>query len=547
MSATLEGILNLVSDIQRSVTDLPSRINVPSSQVTVVSGLSDIDQRLGLVVAGEFRAGNGKDPGKGFTGVRIAYPPMAYGTPTYNIVGVNADVLQFGLRATDGVALAGAGNIQMDAVGLTVMPGAYISFREAPGFYVRGTLEWEDDGTYNIVHLRSQGGTAPARAPMVRLRANNYQSTAIATLSLSTNYFEILTEENTGAYGSTQPFWIDFTNISTSGIYEAYFLRTNVNIEKGLNLGNAVGATAGQLRLANGASGGAIVAYDGSYRSLTYDALSHTWGTSGTAYMVMASGGAVTISSGSLTLGAAAVASVNFAMYSTTSGAASSIEIGAGGSGNRFAYIDFVGDATYTDYGLRVIRNNSGANTSSTITHRGTGSLVLHTNESANIEFWTANAQVGVITPTGTLTMTGSAGAYSAKTSDAGTNTAVGLLILGHESSAGASIAANFGIDRVVNLQTTANYRTAEEDLCRWAVATDASRRAYRDFYMFDATAGRLCLRLEATGTAAAIGFLGTGAVARQNVTGSRGGNAALASLLTALANFGLITDSTSA
>jgi hypothetical protein len=50
-------------------------------------------------------------------------------------------------------------------------------------------------------------------------------------------------------------------------------------------------------------------------------------------------------------------------------------------------------------------------------------------------------------------------------------------------------------------------------------------------------------IRLGATGTS--IGFLGATAVARQNITGSRGGNAALASLLTALASFGLITDST--
>jgi hypothetical protein len=40
------------------------------------------------------------------------------------------------------------------------------------------------------------------------------------------------------------------------------------------------------------------------------------------------------------------------------------------------------------------------------------------------------------------------------------------------------------------------------------------------------------------------IGFLNTAAVSKQTVTGSRGGNAALASVLTALANFGLITDS---
>lgn len=58
------------------------------------------------------------------------------------------------------------------------------------------------------------------------------------------------------------------------------------------------------------------------------------------------------------------------------------------------------------------------------------------------------------------------------------------------------------------------------------------------------------------TGTATALivqksggtlGFLGTGGVTKQTITGSRGGNVALASLLTALASHGLITDSTTA
>ncbi len=46
------------------------------------------------------------------------------------------------------------------------------------------------------------------------------------------------------------------------------------------------------------------------------------------------------------------------------------LEVGHGGSGNRNAYIDLVGDDTYTDYGLRIIRANGGANTSSQIIHR---------------------------------------------------------------------------------------------------------------------------------------------------------------------------------
>lgn len=43
------------------------------------------------------------------------------------------------------------------------------------------------------------------------------------------------------------------------------------------------------------------------------------------------------------------------------------------------------------------------------------------------------------------------------------------------------------------------------------------------------------------------VGFFGSGGTTRPTITGSRGGNAALANLLTALSNMGLITDSTTA
>lgn len=43
------------------------------------------------------------------------------------------------------------------------------------------------------------------------------------------------------------------------------------------------------------------------------------------------------------------------------------------------------------------------------------------------------------------------------------------------------------------------------------------------------------------------VGFNNTAPIAKPSITGSRGGNAALASLITALANYGLVTDSTTA
>jgi hypothetical protein len=55
-------------------------------------------------------------------------------------------------------------------------------------------------------------------------------------------------------------------------------------------------------------------------------------------------------------------------------------------------------------------------------------------------------------------------------------------------------------------------------------------------------TAGLLRFRIGSNG---ATGFFGSTGTTKPTITGSKGGNAALASLLTALANLGLVTDST--
>ena len=68
-------------------------------------------------------------------------------------------------------------------------------------------------------------------------------------------------------------------------------------------------------------------------------------------------------------------------------------EVGYGRTGNGFSYVDLIGDATYTDYGLRILRNNTGPNTSSVIYHRGTGDFSIITQEAANITLRTANTE----------------------------------------------------------------------------------------------------------------------------------------------------------
>jgi len=79
------------------------------------------------------------------------------------------------------------------------------------------------------------------------------------------------------------------------------------------------------------------------------------------------------------------------------------LEIGEGATGNRNSYIDIVGDTTYTDYGLRFIRNNTGANATSEIKHRGTGNLNFTTQEAGAIVFNTTNSPRVTILPAGNV------------------------------------------------------------------------------------------------------------------------------------------------
>lgn len=129
--------------------------------------------------------------------------------------------------------------------------------------------------------------------------------------------------------------------------------------------------------------------------------------------------------------------------------------------------------------------------------------------------------------------------------SDSGTTNAVTALKIGHESSGTPS--AGFGTEIRFQLKSsTTSDRDAGGIATTWATATDATRKARTVHTIYD-TAAREAMRFEASGTAAMISFYGAAATAQLTVTGSRGGNAALASLLTQLATLGLIVDGSSA
>jgi hypothetical protein len=85
--------------------------------------------------------------------------------------------------------------------------------------------------------------------------------------------------------------------------------------------------------------------------------------------------------------------------------------LGAGRTGNGFSQINLIGDATYTTFGVQLIRGNTGANAPSTLNHRGNGNfsikcldaggqLILQNN--AGVRFVTNDTGIGFYGTAGT-------------------------------------------------------------------------------------------------------------------------------------------------
>ena len=72
-----------------------------------------------------------------------------------------------------------------------------------------------------------------------------------------------------------------------------------------------------------------------------------------------------------------------------SSGGTRRIKVGSGRTDNAYSFIDFVGDATYTTFGLRLVRNNTGSNTTSALQHRGTGLMSISTVDAAPLSLTT--------------------------------------------------------------------------------------------------------------------------------------------------------------
>jgi hypothetical protein len=194
------------------------------------------------------------------------------------------------------------------------------------------------------------------------------------------------------------------------------------------------------------------------------------------------------------------------------------------------------------------------------------GTLTIAPGATLIMSFWTINGGTGNLSCTGNfqvivndvgitraatkaMRVTDASTGYGSLASgvtDAGTTTTPVGLTVGHNTSGTAAAGFGSAMTFLAQSSTTAD-RNVGKILAPWSVATDASRAGGLSLYACDSTGtDRLGVQVLSDGSQAMLGFYGATPVAKAAVTGSRGANAALASLLTALANLGLITDSSS-
>ena len=131
----------------------------------------------------------------------------------------------------------------------------------------------------------------------------------------------------------------------------------------------------------------------------------------------------------------------------------SDLNILASGSSDD-AVVDLIADATYTDYGLRLIRKDT-ANGASQILHRGTGSLELNTDEAAPIVLTTDSTERARLDATGVF-MVGQTSLYDSTVYD--TNGS-GVIQCGglHGNRPGISCTQNSASSTIaIGFQTTA-------------------------------------------------------------------------------------------
>jgi hypothetical protein len=179
------------------------------------------------------------------------------------------------------------------------------------------------------------------------------------------------------------------------------------------------------------------------------------------------------------------------------------IRVGSDRTGNGYSYIDLVGDVTYTSYGLRLIRSNTGANAASSIYHRGTGLFAIVTQEAANLFLGTANTERMRITSTGLVGIGTSSPAAKLHSSVSSSGAA---------ATGGVNLAGFFEAATVAGIQLSSGTGSPAYLFMGDAADTDAFRiqagdgftqisaSGASDYMRFDTGGFTECMRIDSSG-----------------------------------------------
>lgn len=227
--ADVQDVYEALVKLEYAVDNLPQKILLSANQVVIVGGLSDLSENLGLISAGEFRAGNQNPPGSSFSGMRMAYPAMTYGSELWNLVGVENDVLQFGVSAVDGKLYAGGGAIILDADGIKINTPLTSDLDASPVLSFWGyPYTNEDEDKFATIVANHQGG------------ANAFELAVAATPSYQYAYLYLVGGGNSLLTLSSGPAGYAHMQYQSPSWYGAQFeINSEVMIRDMLKVGSS--------------------------------------------------------------------------------------------------------------------------------------------------------------------------------------------------------------------------------------------------------------------------------------------------------------------
>jgi hypothetical protein len=272
----------------------------------------------------------------------------------------------------------------------TDIPGSTdLNTYTTPGFYHQNTNANATSGT-NYPNAVAGMLEVLADGLMVYQRYTVYSSGQIYTRSYyNGTWYAWRLELDSLNYNSYAP---TLTGTGASGTWDITSSSTNNAVTF-----NSSGSGAASGTIFNGST-----AYTISYNTLGASPLagSASLTTVGTITSGVWNAGTVT-SNGNIS----ANGSINITAATTETRA---LQIGVNRADNGFSILDFIGDTTYADYGLRISRGNTGADSSSSVVHRGTGPLYISAVEAGIIGLRTSNTTRFVIGELGQFGIGGS-------------------------------------------------------------------------------------------------------------------------------------------